>query len=308
MQPDGIGRELGLGATAGATEPGATHEVDATRGFGAAHPLQILLVDDNRVNLLLATRLLARLGYEVTAVNSGYEAIEAVTASDFDLVLMDIAMPGLDGIETTRRIRDALEPDQCPRIVAFTANVFEDSHESYIAQGLDGLLPKPIHLGELTEILNGTTPISLDCGPVVTDPTSLIELPSLDQTFAAGSRLTTPPAGGERIGGDPFDRDALIAMFGDQYESMLSALVGVYLIDAAQQIEAMRRGLQNTDNGHVARAAHSLKGSSAGIALPNVVSACQLVENAIDQGSEDDLAMLIDRVEACVLEAQMAGG
>jgi GAF domain-containing protein/DNA-binding response OmpR family regulator len=112
-------------------------------GLGARHPLRILLAEDNPVNQKLALRLLDRMGYRADVADNGQEAIEAVEGSTYDVILMDVQMPELDGLEATRRIRRRW-PGDTPRIVAMTANAMDGDREACLAAGMDDYISKPI--------------------------------------------------------------------------------------------------------------------------------------------------------------------
>jgi CheY-like chemotaxis protein len=118
--------------------PGIDH------GLGARHPLRILLAEDNPVNQKLALRLLDRMGYRADVAGNGLEAIAAIEGSNYDVVLMDIQMPELDGLEATRRIRRRWPGDDGPRIVAMTANAMDGDREACLAAGMDDYISKPI--------------------------------------------------------------------------------------------------------------------------------------------------------------------
>ena len=121
------------------------------------HPLRILLAEDNAVNQKLAVRLLQRMGYATDVAGDGVQAIAALEATTYDLVLMDVQMPELDGLEATRQIR-ARWPDRAVRIVAMTANAMEGDRETCLAAGMDEYLSKPIRPDELAAALSATSP------------------------------------------------------------------------------------------------------------------------------------------------------
>ena len=112
-------------------------------GLGARHPLRILLAEDNPVNQKLALRLLERMGYRADVAENGLAAISAVEGSTYDVILMDIQMPELDGLEATRRIRRRWPGDR-PRIVAMTANAMDGDREACLEAGMDDYIAKPI--------------------------------------------------------------------------------------------------------------------------------------------------------------------
>ncbi|MFL5778685.1 MAG: GAF domain-containing protein [Chloroflexota bacterium] len=120
------------------------------------HPLRILLAEDNAVNQKLALRLLERMGYRADVAHNGLEALAALEGDGYDLVLMDVQMPELDGLEATRRIR-ALWPDRALRIVAMTANAMEGDREMCLAAGMDDYVSKPIRPEALAAALMGAT-------------------------------------------------------------------------------------------------------------------------------------------------------
>ncbi|MGB1014266.1 MAG: ATP-binding protein [Nannocystaceae bacterium] len=116
-------------------------------------PLRILLVDDNLVNRRVAEKMLARLGYRVTMAHNGEEAVLEAHDSDYDLVLMDVHMPVMDGLEATRRIRSDVSIDQQPYIVAMTASAMEEDRRACLASGMNLHLCKPITLLVLLKAL-----------------------------------------------------------------------------------------------------------------------------------------------------------
>ncbi len=116
-------------------------------------PLRVLLAEDNVVNQKLATLMLQKLGHEVVVAADGRQACEHVARGDFDLVLMDMQMPELDGIEATRRIRAA--GHRLP-IVAMTANARDADRDVCIAAGMNGFLAKPVRAPELDEAIRST--------------------------------------------------------------------------------------------------------------------------------------------------------
>ena len=111
--------------------------------------MRILLVDDSATNQKLANIVLRKMGFDPVTANNGAEAIEKVKTSIFDLILMDIEMPEIDGIQTTREIRKLENPGNRPYIVAMTANAMAGDRERYIAAGMNGYIAKPFKLPDL---------------------------------------------------------------------------------------------------------------------------------------------------------------
>jgi CheY-like chemotaxis protein len=125
--------------------------------LGRRHPLRILLAEDNPVNQKLALRLLRQLGYEADVAADGLQALAMLDDSDHDVVLMDVQMPELDGLEATRRIRRQW-PDRTLRVVAMTANAMAGDREACLAAGMDDYIAKPIRPAELRSALERTAP------------------------------------------------------------------------------------------------------------------------------------------------------
>ncbi len=131
-------------------------KIDAT--LAARHPLRILLAEDNVVNQKLALRLLLQMGYRADLASNGIEAIESVERQPYDVVLMDVQMPEMDGLEATRRIVAKWPAEQRPRIVAMTANAMAGDREECLAAGMDDYVTKPIRVDALVAALDNVTP------------------------------------------------------------------------------------------------------------------------------------------------------
>ncbi|MCP4544546.1 MAG: GAF domain-containing protein [Chloroflexi bacterium] len=128
--------------------------------MGQRFPLRILLAEDNAINQKLALRLLERMGYRADVAGNGLEAVQAVQRQPYDMILMDVQMPEMDGLEATRRIRQ-LAPKELgtgkqPRIVAMTANAMKEDREQCLAAGMDDYVSKPIRVEELVNALQSS--------------------------------------------------------------------------------------------------------------------------------------------------------
>jgi PAS domain S-box-containing protein len=121
--------------------------------MGKRLPLRILLAEDNAVNQKLTLRLLERMGYRADVAGNGLEALEALRRQPYDMVLMDVQMPEMDGLEATQAIHQEWPREQRPRIIAMTANVMQEDREEYLAAGMDDYIGKPIRVEELVSIL-----------------------------------------------------------------------------------------------------------------------------------------------------------
>jgi CheY-like chemotaxis protein len=115
------------------------------------HPLRILLAEDNQVNQKLALRLLEQMGYRADVASNGLEAVESVKRQPYDVILMDVQMPEMDGLDATRTIRKA--DIRQPYIVAMTANAMQGDRELCLAAGMEFYITKPIRVPELVAAL-----------------------------------------------------------------------------------------------------------------------------------------------------------
>jgi PAS domain S-box-containing protein len=116
-------------------------------------PLDVLLVEDNPVNQKVALRFLDRLGYRADAAGNGLEAVNTLESRHYHLVLMDLQMPEMDGLEASRQIRRRLPPERQPKIIALTANALHGDRELCIAAGMDDYISKPVKLHEIEEAI-----------------------------------------------------------------------------------------------------------------------------------------------------------
>ena len=173
-----------------ATLPLATPRKHFDGAMGAEHPLRILLTEDNPINQKVGRKMLEQLGYVADLAGNGRQALAALDESTYDLVLMDIQMPEMDGLEAMRQIRARMGP-QAPYLVALTAEALEGDRERFLASGFDNYLSKPLQAAALQELLRNVPspgyPAHLtENGHALTPPPGSPSLP--------GRTRTNPPA------------------------------------------------------------------------------------------------------------------
>lgn len=231
--------------------------IKADTDFAFQYPLRILLAEDNAVNQKVALRMLAKLGYRADVAANGLEVIAALERQPYDLVLMDIQMPEMDGLEATQRIRKRWRNSQTPlRIIAMTAYAFQADLDRCMAAGMDGYISKPIRMERLLEVLSRDPGERRPMAPFV---------------------LENDPEG-EVI--DPARMQDLIDGLGDGLRDVIDS----YLEDAPQQIEQMRVAFERGDRDDLQRVAHTLKSSSGIFGAHQMVALCRALEIASREG------------------------
>jgi signal transduction histidine kinase/DNA-binding response OmpR family regulator/HPt (histidine-containing phosphotransfer) domain-containing protein len=243
------------------------------RDMGRRHPLRILLAEDNPVNQKLALRLLERLGYRADVAANGLEVIESLRRQPYDVVLMDVQMPELDGLEATRAICHTWSPERRPRIIATTANVTKEDREACLAAGMDDYLGKPIRVEELVAALNRCQP--------------LVEAVAVETTArpAAAEVMEAGTVGGPADAVlDPRALDRLQGMVSGDPQ-FLAELIDTFLEDTPQLLADMGRAVDTGDAAGLALAAHSLKSNSANFGATALADLCRELEGMAKAGA-----------------------
>jgi PAS domain S-box-containing protein len=258
--------------------PGSTPGGDGNNATPAAMALRLLVAEDNAVNRRLALALLAKLGYQADVVETGREALDAVEREAYDVVLMDVQMPELDGLEASRRIRDRFGSSGGPRIIAMTANAMEGDREECLEAGMDDYLSKPIRLDDLSRALARCRPLA---------PTGA------QRTVAGGSGM------GSRETLEHATLESLISSLGggDEGWRTVRELLDAFIEDAAVQIATLRAAVERGDAEEARRAAHTLKSSSATFGAQSLAELCRELETLGRRGELDAAPQLLERVE-----------
>jgi CheY-like chemotaxis protein len=195
---------------------------------------RVLLAEDNPVNRQVAVAMLGRSGYQIDEVVDGAEAVAAIEARAYDLVLMDVQMPVMDGVEATRRIRALPGARSGVPIIALTAHAMSGAREQYIAAGMNDYLSKPFTRVQLLELVGKW----------------------IGQTAAEPSE---PLAEEAAAGPEPILDEAILQdLVGGEAESFVANLVGSYLASSAELLSAIERGIETRDLPALRRAAHDL--------------------------------------------------
>jgi CheY-like chemotaxis protein len=224
------------------------------------------------VNQKVALRLLERLGYAADVASNGREALERLGEARYDVVLMDVQMPEMDGLEASRAICARWPSGERPRIIAMTAEAMQGDRERCIAAGMDDYVVKPIRLDDLARALG-------QC-----------------------ARVAAPePASDEVV--DPI---VLAQLREDLGNSVVRDVIGEFLKEAPSLLATLRDAVARQDVPAIRRAAHSFKGTSASLGAAHLSGQCEELERASRAGNITDAPAKVSEIEAAFSAAEKA--
>jgi two-component system sensor histidine kinase/response regulator len=231
-------------------------------------PLSILLADDNPANQKVLQYMLQRLGHRVTVVSSGIAAVSACAAADFDLVFMDMMMPGMDGPAAARVIRESEAGRRRVPIVAVTANVERRDEKRCVEAGMDAFLTKPFTLDQIRSTMDRF----------------------------AGNRFAAPAA--EAL--DSAKLRTFTQTMGDGDWSFTFEILEDLLVEAQRVRSGLQLALQQEDRLTMRQLAHSLKSAAAVVGAGELSTLCQQIEYAAREVRELDQEAFMSRFEAAL--------
>jgi signal transduction histidine kinase/DNA-binding response OmpR family regulator/HPt (histidine-containing phosphotransfer) domain-containing protein len=275
----------------------ATHLADCIRnlfepGFASARrpvpapavsrtgALSVLLAEDNRINQAVAVTILTRAGHRVDLAENGHAAVEAVRRNAYDLVLMDVQMPEMDGLEAVKAIRALPPPLGLVPVIAMTANAMAGAREDMLAAGMDDYISKPVQPGQLLEKLAAFT--------------------------GAGA---APVAGGERpVAGEPalLDENNLADLLDAVESDKTTGFVEVFLEDAAGRLGEIDRALAGDDFAACRRAAHALISMAGTFGAARMSALARQLEAASLVGDRERAQELAEHLKRCGRESATA--
>lgn len=223
------------------------------------YPLRILLAEDTVVNQKVALLMLQKMGYRADVAGNGIEVLEALKRQPYDLILMDVQMPEMDGLETTRRIRQGECPVDQPWIIAMTANAMRGDREQCLAAGMDDYISKPVHIQELETALR-------NCDRTVQRALLLPPAPPPTSPSVATDSPLNPKA-----------LQSLRDMLGGD-EAAMAELLRYYLTDAPKMVQEIQAAIAENQARQLQEAAHRLKSSSASLGATTLAQFCRTLE------------------------------
>ena len=218
-------------------------------------PLKILVAEDNTVNQKVVQQLLAHLGYRADLVASGIEVLDALERQEYDVILMDVQMPDMDGLEATRRLKERFG-DAAPRVVAMTASALAGDREKCLASGMDAYISKPVELAQIRTVL------SLAAGGAKEPPA---------HESRRADDMDSPIIDRRRI-------DQLFDLQDAEQPTMVADLVALFLADTPRHLEHLARAIRDGDAGRMADAAHRYLSSIENLGARRMRAYCMELE------------------------------
>jgi two-component system, sensor histidine kinase and response regulator len=246
---------------------------------------RILLAEDNEVNRVLAMTILERLGHRVTVAVDGSEAVERCVNGKFDLVLMDMQMPVMDGLQATAQIRALDSPMRRVPVIALTANALRDDRDRCLSAGMDDYLPKPFNAEQLAAMIDqwlagrasGWAATAAAAVDLVAQANAVLDTGALEQLRKAG---------------------------GADGAAFVERIVGGFLAEAGQQLDSMHNAVVQADAKALRHAAHTLKSSSAAVGATQLSQLCRSLEFGAAAGELESIPLL--RIEQAITRVDQA--
>ncbi|UCH39251.1 MAG: response regulator, partial [Gammaproteobacteria bacterium] len=270
-----------LGVESTMDKPFAPVNFDAS--LAQSNPLRILIAEDNVINQKVVQRLLQKFGYRSDVVSNGAEALNALERQHYDLILMDLHMPVMDGLEASEKILQKFPPAQRPRIVAMTANVLPGDREACREAGMQDFLAKPINLDHFYRILsNANSSTDQDLSTNFVDG-------SVDIDFERIEMIRATPGEGDGDG------------------NLLAWVIDTFIADTEERLPEMRDAVERSDWNRLAEEAHRFYSSTSNLGLIKISNICiemELEAANPDVNKAELLELLVEAYERVLPELE----
>jgi CheY-like chemotaxis protein/HPt (histidine-containing phosphotransfer) domain-containing protein len=265
----------------------------AVRDIGSPVPLRVLLAEDNPINQEVAVRLLERLGYGADVVGDGRQVLARLDHAAYDVILMDVQMPEMDGLEASRAICARWAASERPRIIAMTAEAMQGDRDKCLAAGMDDYIVKPVTLDRLAVALAKCRPLAAASAP---------------------EAVAAPPVERQRIGekqriavGSALDRNVLDQLREDLGGTVaLREVIKSFLDRTPSVLSVLRDAAARADVSSIRRAAHMIKGTSSTLGARELSEQCAEIERIGQTGCIADIGSRVIAVEASYLTIEAA--
>ncbi len=253
-----------------------SHPIDYEPSYGSM-PLKVLIVEDNVINQMVATRMLNRLGYRPDIAANGKEAVDAVRNIKYDIILMDILMPELDGLEASKIIRKEIPKERMPVIIAMTANAMAGERENYIQAGMDDYISKPVSVDTLKQLF--------DKWQNIIQQREYISLPKFSNATVEFNLLD----------------ESKITFLNDiktkNDVQFFIEMLDVYINDVPRTINKIKQAASQRNIDHLRFFVHKLKGSALTLGISDTTHLCSELENYLtDNKITDEILFTINKL------------
>ncbi|MDX2212808.1 MAG: PAS domain-containing protein [Oculatellaceae cyanobacterium bins.114] len=273
-----------FGTSAHSTEAVLLKSTKPNLNLADQSPLRILIAEDNAVNQKVLMRLLQRIGYQADIVNNGLEVLDALSTQRYDVVLMDVQMPEMDGLTATQQIHQRWKPHERPYIIAVTANAMRGDREECLQSGMDDYLSKPIRPDKLTHALK-------QCYQQVSQKQGAIA------AVESSANVT-----------DQIIDQSILISFGKEMggvtREILGELINCYLEETPKLIKRLKLANQQRNMATLKSVAHTLKSSSATLGAMQLARLCEKLEQSPISVVNQDITQLLTEYENVKLALQ----
>lgn len=276
-------------------------------------PLRILLAEDNLVNQKVALMMLERLGYRADVAANGHEVLAALQRQSYDVILMDVQMPEMDGLEATRRVRAEIESYRQPRIIAMTANALQGDRERCLEAGMDDYISKPVQIRDLVAALyksgagllltngHGRSRVQAAPAPASSPPAVPVASPE--------SAPATPPPASPAVAAELLNEETLRqlkASLGKRADTKIQTLIDAFYESTERLLAEMRKAWDAADWETLERSAHSLKSTAATMGAQSLSALAREVEFAVKEQRLSDVPPRLAAMEVLYPRVQAA--
>lgn len=239
--------------------------------------ITVLVAEDNATNQMVATNHLERLGAKVEVVGNGLEAVENCSKKKYDLILMDVSMPEMDGLEATKKIKREAGPNKHTPIVALTAYALDEDRKRVMAAGMDGFVSKPVDRDDLARVLSAFASVDFQKADLSDNKSEVIQ--------------TTLP----------FDSDTLMSIFGGLEPEAAQALLIEFRSDLKTGLETLKGAIDTSDKNSFEKVTHSLKGVAGTFGANELAAMMHRLNTDIRKSGEiPDQKNLDEALELCL--------
>ena len=265
---------------------------------GSMPALRVLLAEDNPTNRHVATRMLTRMGHAVDAVDDGARAISAAAAADYDVVLMDMMMPEVDGLAATRAIRAGAPPRRDTVIIGLTANALPSDRAACEAAGMNDFVTKPVTLERLRAVLARTAARGIPEAAIAASsaanneqsPSASHQSPTEIASEACRPAPCVPDPPDASPAAATLDTGFLRQLADEIGPDGVAEMIGIFVEDAPAHIAAIQLGAANGAIQTVRREAHALAGSASNVGLADLTEASRALQHACERAGGIDAA------------------